>query len=601
MTDRIRRMLVAGLGLAFGVLALRAFFDAAIFYADFRLVLGTGTHAIPRDELIYSVWFMFLGSLAAGALGLGLYFTGIPDRLLAGFDLCHKRTRMALVGLTLVVFIAVVCFRVFVLLDAPVADDESTYLFIAQTLQHGRLVNPVPRDSAFFANQFVVINSHGWFGKYPIGHPLLLAAADLLGARTLFGPLVTCLSLLVTYHLGKKMFDGKIGLVAAFLLAVSPHFLLTGATLLSQTTSTLFLLLGLYFAVCFLERRQTVMGALSALAFAYGALVRPFPGALFLFATFAVILFQPDGTAFLARLRANGRILLLLVLAAALSGVALLLINDAQTGRVLRTAYQEVHGAGMGVIDSGVGRRSMSVAASLLRQNLWLFGWPLSLLFIPFIRRNRYFVLLVAQVVAEYGYRVLFPKTVVSSTGPIYVTEIVPLLALASASGMVELARLFHRFGVRRAQAAIASSVSALLVVALLEFWPAQIFCLHRGAHAWRFPYEALEAEHVPKALVFADFMVSIAGESTWAYFPPNPSPSLDDDIVFVRAPKHAADPVASMRAFHRRHFPDRPAYVLRYDAKDSSFAPLGQAVESVAAPGVDAPPPAASGAPGQH
>ena len=54
-------------------------------------------------------------------------------------------------------------------------------------------------------------------------------------------------------------------------------------------------------------------------------------------------------------------------------------------------------------------------------------------------------MLLAAMVIAEYAYRVVFPKTVVSATGPIYVTEIVPLLALASASGMAEIKRRTRR------------------------------------------------------------------------------------------------------------------------------------------------------------
>lgn len=575
MTERTRRLLIAGACFAVFALSLRAFFDAAEYYSDFRLVLGIDVHSIPREELIYSAWFMFLGSLAAIALAVGLHHTSIPDRLQTVFLALHARSRTALAALIVAVFLIVVGLRMFVLLDAPVADDESTYLFIAQTLQHGRLVNPIPEDWQFFTNQFVVMNQRGWFGKYPIGHPLLLAIADFLGGRALFGPAITALSLLLTYLVGKKMFGAKTGLLATLLLAVSPHFLLTGATLLSQTTSTLFLLLGLYFLVSFIERRQTAAGVLAGLCFAYGALVRPFPGALFFFAAFAVLVLQPDGTPFFPRLKTNGRGLLSLVGFAALAGLALLFINQAQTGDVLRNAYQEAHGPRMGVIDPNEGRRSMSVASALFRQNLWLFGWPVSLLFVWFVRRNRFLVLLAAMVVAEYAYRALFPKTVVSATGPIYVTEIVPLFALASAGGMAEIKRRLEELGIRRAHSAVVSSVSALTLVALLEFWPSHLASLSRGAHAWRYPYEILEAEHVRKALVFADSMVNVFGGATWAYCPPNPTPSRSDDILFVRIPHGAKDPTTAMRQFHRQHFPDRPAYVMRFNSQDAPFTAL--------------------------
>jgi hypothetical protein len=489
----------------------------------------------------------------------------------------HRRSGVFLVGLTVAVFLLVVFFRVFVLLDAPVADDESAYMFVAQTLQHGRLINPVPKDPEFFTNQFVVMSPHGWYGKYPIGHPLLLAAADLVGARLVLGPVLTCLSLLLTYGIGKKIFGSKTALLALLLLAISPHFLLTGATLLSQTTSTLFLLLALYFTVGFLERGQIATAGLAGLSLAYGILVRPFPGILFFAATFAVILFQPNGTGLFDRLKTRGRGLLVLAFFAALAGGVLLVVNHEQTGSFLRTAYHEVHGRSMGVLGSTEGQRSMSVVAALLRQNLWLFGWPVSLLFVWFVRRNRYLPLLAALVVAEYLYRAVFPKTVVSSTGPVYVTEIVPLLALASASGMVEVKKRLASMGVRRPEAALISLVASLTIVALMGFWPVHIASLSRGAHAWRFPYEALEAEHIPKALVFADTMVNVASGATWAYYPPNPSPSMDDNILFVRTAKPTSDDdgVAAMKRFHQRHFPDRPAFVLRLDAKKSSFLPL--------------------------
>jgi hypothetical protein len=84
-----------------------------------------------------------------------------------------------------------------------------------------------------------------------------------------------------------------------------------------------------------------------------------------------------------------------------------------------------------------------------------------------------------------------------------------------------------------------------------------------------------LEAEHVRKALVFADSMVNAVGGLTWAYFPPNPNPSRSDDILFVRIPRGKEDPTTAMRQFHRRHFPDRPAFVVRLDSKEEPFTAL--------------------------
>jgi hypothetical protein len=334
------------------------------------------------------------------------------------------------------------------------------------------------------------------------------------------------------------------------------------------------LLGGWYFAICFLESSRTRFGALAGLLFAYGALVRPLPGALFFGAALLVILVQPDGRRFSQRLRARWPGLLWFLCFGGLAVVTLLLVNFAQTGNVLRTGYHEAH-AGLGVRVRADGWRSMSVLAALFRQNLWLFGWPLSLLFVAFVRRNRWFPLLGAMVAAAYLYRVIAPKTVVSSTGPIYVTEIVPLLALASASGMAEAKRWLERHGIARAPALISSLTVSLSVVALLCFWPIQVAALGHGARQWRFPLHVLEAHGIGKALVFADRMVNPTRGVSWAYWPPNPSPTLDDDILFVRVPRTSPDVYAAMRDFHARRYPDRPAFVLNVHGATAELTPL--------------------------
>jgi hypothetical protein len=575
MTDRTKRILGAGLFLIAGALCIRCFFDVGKLYADFRPVLGRGVRSLPKEELVYSAWFMFLGSLAALALSFGLYRTRIPPMLQDGFAAVTRRSRVLLGVLPVAVFLVVAGLRAFVLLDAPVADDESTYVFIAQTLRSGHVTNPLPEDKELFANHFVVMNEHGWFGKYPIGHPLVLAAADLVGARFFVGPFLTALSLLLTFAVGRRLYGERTALLALLLLTLSPHFLLTGATLLSQTTATVCMLSGLFFAVQFMESGRTRAGALAGVCFAYGALARPLPGGLFALAAFAVIVFQPDGGRFLDRVRRQACGLGLFVAFGAVAAGVLLLVNWEQTGHVFRTAYHEVHGAGMGIADVVAGQRSMSVAAALLRENLWLFGWPVSLLFIGFVRRNRYFPLLAALLAAEIIYRVVVPKTVVASTGPIYMTEIVPLLALATASGMVEAKNRLATLGVRSPEGAIISGGAALTLVAVLCFWPLQLSSLHAGARWWRFPYRALAEQHASQALVFSDRMVNAALGATWAYHPPNPSPALDDEVLFVRVPSGTVHPIAAMREFRQRRYPDRPAFVLQLEGTKAALLPL--------------------------
>ena len=172
--------------------------------------------------------------------------------------------------------------RAWVLQFAPTADDESTYVFIARTLLEGRLVNPSPGDEAFFRNQFVVLSDAAWYGKYPIGHPLVLAAGEALGLRALVGPALTAAALALTVAIGRRLWAPGQALLAGGLLLLSPQFLFTGATELSQTTSGVCLLLAVWALLRLDEGGGLRAAAVAGAALGFGVLARPLPGLLFL-------------------------------------------------------------------------------------------------------------------------------------------------------------------------------------------------------------------------------------------------------------------------------------------------------------------------------
>jgi hypothetical protein len=205
------------------------------------------------------------------------------------------------------------------------------------------------------------------------------------------------------------------------------------------------------------------------------------------------------------------------------------------------------------------------VGGALIRQNFWLFGWPVSLVFLPFAERSRRMLLLWALVAAEYAYRVIVPKTVVAATGPVYVHEIVPLLALISASGMSAVARRIEACGVKAARHHVAACVLAGIAVCALMFVPIHVRELHRSCATWRTVYRMLDRAGAENVLVFADAMVQIDKAESWAYYPPNPSPALDDGILFVRMPV-GPDALPSAVGFWRRRFPDRSAWVFGFE-----------------------------------
>jgi hypothetical protein len=78
--------------------------------------------------------------------------------------------------------------------------------------------------------------------------------------------------------------------------------------------------------------------------------------------------------------------------------------------------------------------------------------------------------------------------------------------------------------------------------------------------------FRALEQSHVDRALVFCDALIYPESGRSWAYYPDNPSPSLDDDVLFVRIPTR--DPPREIHDFWQRRFKDRRAFLFMWGPK---------------------------------
>jgi hypothetical protein len=167
---------------------------------------------------------------------------------------------------------------------------------------------------------------------------------------------------------------------------------------------------------------------------------------------------------------------------------------------------------------------------------------------------------------------VLSPKTVVASTGPIYLTEIVPLLTLAVADASARLGRVFAASRVRPSAVALSASITGACM-----FVPLQADVLYAGAQTRRVVYERLAASGADTALVFTNTLAAAGPATTWAYFPDNPSPQLSDRWLFARVPA-SADAQTRMVEFWRRRFPERRAFAFVVNREGGSrFDELSQ------------------------
>lgn len=553
-----------------GVLALIAFFDAAKLHGGYKFPYQ-GVRHVPQLELVFYLWYAVWGCVAVACLAGACHAT-VAQRLVDGFKASLSKSAVWLTLAALTVFLGALLFRHLVLLDQPIADDELVYQFSARSLSLGRLTGPPPLDASFLQNQFMIVDAQHWHGKYPIGHALLWAPFELIGRPDLMGPLIAVASLLLTYQLALRFTSAAAALLAVLLLVCSPHFLWTHATLMSQTSSGLTMLLAVFAWLRHQETQRPSWLVLMGVSLGFGILTRPLPGVL----VAAVLIGAQLHSAWVrerAPLKAAVRDAALWLPPVLVFVSILPLCNYLQSGSMGTTGYREVH-ATYGAFQNIDGELTNSLGGALVRENMWLFGWPCSLLFIPFARFARYRVLFWLLVATTVVYRVIVPKTVVSTTGPIYVTEVVPLLCIASAAGIAHVVELLRRLGDGHAERRVAALVFGSFVVAAAGFAPVELRAIHAGAQARAQVADLLLAKRIERAVVFGGYAVLPSAGRTWAVSFPNPWPDLRDDILYLRVP-------AEPDGFHRAHklwrerFSDRPAFVYDVRKDHNALLPL--------------------------
>lgn len=593
MNVRPFRALLFLLGAGLSVLAFGAI--GREFYADFRLPQGSGMYHLLPAELAFDASVFTLGGIGWVCLWRALANTSLAEaaarvfRTLAG----HGALVAAFAAVGAAAASATVASTI--LQRAVISDDEHVYQFIAQTLRTGALVAPSPgQDLPFFREQFVVVTERARYGKYPIGHPLLLAVGQALRCEYLVVPVIIGLLVLVTYALGRLVSGPASGLAAAFLFALSPQALMTGATYLSQPSAALVVGLAV---LCTLRAERSLRpgwwlaGAGSCLG--YGIHVRPLPVVLFL-PVIAVYVFLAAGarTSRISRLAWLGA-------PVAVAVAALAAVNAVQAGSALVTAYGQDLAPGRGAEAiflttlATPAVRAMSVVGTLIRLNFWLFGWPCSLIFVAFARPLRPTYLLWGLVAAEAAYRVITPKVGVGGAGPLYVFEVVPLLCVLSADGAARLARSGR--GLLGSPAAVSALTIAGTVVSLTVFLPSRLADLGRMGAAQNEVERLLQRQEVASALVFHEGVVPWWTLRSWAYYPRVNAPALDDDVLFVLLQRRNG--LGENVEFWKRRYPGRSAWYFGYVHGQPRLVPLEAFVESeLRTPSGLAAPPGSSG-----
>jgi hypothetical protein len=501
-----------------------------------------GTHGWGPPEVAFLLHYLLFGATAVLLLGAA-FDLAVGRRLTAGFDrLAAISSRPAWFITALVsvlVFGLVTVARYGLLGDTAITDDENVYSFMARTFASGRLYLPsMPEPVRPFFDNHLIINDGKWYGIYFPGHPALLALGERLHLMRWVPAVSAALTVPLTFAVGRRVFGQRAALLALPLLALSPFFILSSATLLAHSTAGLLLMAFLYATLRVLERPERAAWWLAAgLALGWTGLTRPLSAGAFALPWLVLL-------AMSLRRRAGSR---------AWAGPALFCLVGAASVALLGAYHMALSGdpftSGYHTFGRKVGLSFTQGALvapapypslfelgyTLARLNFWLFGWPLSLAFLPFFRRAREGI---ALLLAPAGVVLLFAVTTVPSinvVGPVHYAELIAPFVLVSASGIEELAQWVRTRLDASAGRILALPIAATLC-ALVLYLPLYVGSLSAMGRVARAPYDLVEAARLDRAVVFVRSLGALDfPPRSWAYFPRNPSPALDDRALYVR------------------------------------------------------------------
>jgi hypothetical protein len=262
--------------------------------------------------------------------------------------------------------------------------DEMAYRFQARILGTGKLMAEAPPGAPLqppvipvplHFNHLIFWN-HGWFAKYPLGWPLVLALPEKVGGAWLVNPLLAVGILICTARIARTLSGQAGAFCAVALLALSPCFLVPSVQLMSHATAGLLVALSCWAWLEGTRRQRLSYFAFMFLLIGLAFHVRPLT-ALLTAATLTggAILTLRREPRFLARVLAIGAAL------GALTVGSVLLYNRTFTGNLWLSPY---------AFDRGV-NVPVEIAASLpqaLRnvKEMWRFSLQSTLLFsFPFL------------------------------------------------------------------------------------------------------------------------------------------------------------------------------------------------------------------------
>jgi hypothetical protein len=364
------------------------------FWAVFQLMapandgytLGLGNIGFPSYRFVaFAMFYALLGG--AGALCIAVGWTRRFSTAPLG-----ETPWFVPVATALGVIIPVVIRR-FVLAGGVLADDESVYRFSAELLASGRLTAPSHPLKLFFDHAFMV-NDGRMFSQYFLGWPAIMALGVPFGATGYVNALVSGATVPALYLLLRTVAGVTWGRLGVLVFLTSPMIQIAAATEMSHTSALAALVYALWLVALALR------GGGPATHFGFGLALS---AAFFIRPASALGVALPWGVLWIwtqLKNRAFKNIVWFAIPTSVL-GALFLLVNAELTGSVFGVAYQrafqyaienglrfshvapERANATVMLASGGLSEMLSMTSVGLLRLNMSLFGWPLSLGLLP--------------------------------------------------------------------------------------------------------------------------------------------------------------------------------------------------------------------------
>ena len=581
--------LLPALGPLFAGLALLLTLDAIVgtFLVpnlfDFGRSLNTPTQGFGR---FIAFWLLF-GLPATLCLALG------GARLVQHFGLeavlrnawCAGSDRKWMIYGTIFALLLPVALRTFLLDNTPLTDDEAAYRLMAQVVAEGRVYADSPPLKLFFDSRFLV-NDGKLYSHYFLGWPALLVPGLWLGIPGFWNAFWSALTVFPLFAAARRGLGSPWARVTLVLYLASPMLMIGAATETAHTSCMAFLAAALW---AFLRSRdddaRPVHHAAFAFAFSVAFFVRP-TSALGVGLPFLVVWL-------LDRIRQR-RIapVVAFTLPALVLAALFLRVNQLQTGDPFHVAYQRAYtyaeengfrfslwtpetaeGGFSELAFEGPSTALAIAGAALLRLSTSLFGWPTSLLFVPFAGRGRFATLMWLSTASFFGVHLITDNVGIDTFAPMHFFEVALPLLLLTAAGIRRLTvageQLERRTPPLLPGLPLTALPSTLLVASLLAalaiYVPLRYGVIWRVADEVATPRRVLEEAGIERGVIFAPepFVYYCRHEPTrgWVFVRPNNDPGLQNDLLWVN---HLD--LERNRLLMSHLFPDRQGYVMVWD-----------------------------------